>query len=144
MDNPLRRAASRVPMDEIVSNIVGLGVPGLVLLLAVDATGMAGAAAVSAALVALGPGGMIGGAVSLVFAGLVARSIAEHGFEALYKEVVEDLMAQGETKESLLAKIDGYPLSAGLKATMREYLAELPDRMSIEIDATVEKVEEEQ
>lgn len=44
-------------MDKIVSKIVALGVPGLVLLLAIGATGYAGAAAITTALCAIGPFG---------------------------------------------------------------------------------------
>ena len=42
-------------LDEVVKKIVGLGVPGLMLFLAINATGLAGAAAITAALAALGP-----------------------------------------------------------------------------------------
>lgn len=49
-------------MDRLVSKIAALGVPGLVLLVAMSATGYAGAAALTTALAALGgPLGMLGG-----------------------------------------------------------------------------------
>jgi len=48
-------------MDKIVSKIAALGVPGLVLLVAISATGLYGAAAITTALAALGPFGMVGG-----------------------------------------------------------------------------------
>lgn len=48
-------------MDKIVSKIVGLGVPGLVLFVALSATGYAGAAAITTALAAIGPFGILGG-----------------------------------------------------------------------------------
>lgn len=46
-------------MDKIVSKIAALGVPGLVLTVAIGATGLAGGAAITTALAAIGPGGMI-------------------------------------------------------------------------------------
>lgn len=42
-------------MEKIVSKIAALGVPGLVLLIAISATGLTGAAAITSALAALGP-----------------------------------------------------------------------------------------
>ena len=41
-------------MDKVVDKIVGLGVPGLVLLIAVSISGFSGAAALTAALASLG------------------------------------------------------------------------------------------
>lgn len=40
-------------MEKIVSKIAALGVPGLVLLIAISATGLTGAAAITSALVAV-------------------------------------------------------------------------------------------
>ena len=49
-------------MDKIVEKIVGLGVPGLILLVAINISGYAGAAAITSSLAILGgPAGMIGG-----------------------------------------------------------------------------------
>ncbi len=47
-------------MDKIVEKIVSIGVPGIMLLVAISMTGLSGAAAITAALALLGPGGMIG------------------------------------------------------------------------------------
>ena len=41
-------------MDEIVSKIAALGVPGLILIMAINATGLFGGAAITTALAALG------------------------------------------------------------------------------------------
>ena len=46
--------------------------PGLVLVVAISATGLVGAAAITAALAALGPGGIIGGIVTLGVIGLIS------------------------------------------------------------------------
>ena len=43
-------------MDKLVSKIAALGIPGLVLVTAIGATGLAGGAAITTALAALGPG----------------------------------------------------------------------------------------
>lgn len=42
-------------MDKLVSKIAALGIPGLVLVTAIGATGLAGGAAITTALAALGP-----------------------------------------------------------------------------------------
>lgn len=139
---PLRRALRHVPLDEVVSNLAGLGVPGLVLLVVVETSGYAGAAAVAAALAALGPGGVVGGAVTLVLVGLVTRGVAEHGFGVVLQRVLDELFADGESKETLLEQVDGYPVSRRLKAVVREHIAALPDERStsVEVDSVVEPV----
>lgn len=109
--------------EEIVRKISALGVPGLMLMMAVNATGLAGAAALTAALAALGPGGMIGGIVTLGFAGIIAESIAEFGFDRIYSAVVANLYAKGETKDSIRCKISRYPVSKKLKVKLLDELA---------------------
>ncbi len=106
-------------MDKAISKISGLGVSGLVLVVAIEATGLAGAAAIAAALAAIGPGGMIGGIISLCAISLISQTIAEYGTEATIKGVINHLYENGESKESLLRKINNYPISSGLKAKLR-------------------------
>ena len=48
-------------MDKLVSKIAALGIPGLVLVTAKGATGLAGGAAITTALAAIGQGGKIVG-----------------------------------------------------------------------------------
>ena len=55
-------------MDSIVNKIAGLGVPGIMLMVAISMTGLSGAAAITAALALLGPGGMLGGIAFLLLA----------------------------------------------------------------------------
>ena len=100
--------------------VAALGVPGLVLVVAISATGLVGAAAITAALAALGPGGIIGGIVTLGVIGLISEGIAKYGFEAIFEAVVKELYARGETKESVLKKIDKYPVSKDLKRKLTE------------------------
>lgn len=107
-------------MEKIVSKVAALGIPGLVLLIAVSASGYAGAAAIIAALVALGPGGIIGGIATLGVIGLITHGITEYGVEAIFCAVVQELVKKGESKETILAKIDAYPISKSLKSRLRE------------------------
>lgn len=96
-------------MDKIVDKIAALGVPGLVLVVAMAATGWAGAAAITAALAALGgPLGMLGGIAVLIVLGLISKGLAEYGFEALFKAVVEKLRKQGISNEEIKKKVESY------------------------------------
>jgi hypothetical protein len=109
-------------MDKVVGKIVALGVPGLVLLMAIEATGLAGAAALTTALAAIGPFGMLGGIATLGFIVVVSQGIIEYGFETLFKQVVKELIKNGETKESILSKINSYWVSKSLKLKLVEVL----------------------
>ena len=78
-----------------------LGVPGIMLMVAISMTGLSGAAAITAALALLGSGGMIGGIITLGVAVIVASAIFEFGFDALFRAVVKKLYEKEESKESL-------------------------------------------
>lgn len=102
-------------MEKIVERIVALGVPGIMLMVAISMTGLSGAAAITAALALLGPGGMIGGIITLGIAGIVASAIFEYGFDALFRAVIKKLYEKGESKESLESKIRKGPWSGKMK-----------------------------
>lgn len=109
-------------MDKVVSKIVGLGIPGLILLTAIGATGLTGAAALTTALAAFGPGGMIGGIISLGVIAFLSDAITEYGFNQIFSAVVKELYKRGETKETILIKIDKYPVSKSLKLKLKELI----------------------
>lgn len=130
-------------MEKVIGKIAGFGVPGLVLVIAINATGLAGAAALTASLAALGPGGMIGGIVTLGAIGFIADALAKYGFEAILKGVVQELYKRGETKETIKAKVEKYPVSKGLKLKLYDKLDEL-DREETVSDEENEKEESDQ
>lgn len=107
-------------MEKLVSKLAALGVPGLVLLIAVSTSGLAGGAAIVAALSALGPGGIIGGIVILGLIGLIAHGLTEYGVEKISCALIKELLKKGETKESILEKIAKYPISKSLKRHLKE------------------------
>lgn len=110
-------------MDKLVSWIAGLGVPGLVLLVAMAFTGYAGAAAITVALATLGgPLGMLGGIGVLGLLVLISKGLAKYGFEKIFEAVVSDLFKKGETKESILEKIKNYPISKDLKKKLEDLI----------------------
>ena len=78
-------------MDKVAEKIVSIGVPGIMLMVAISMTGLYGAAAITAALALLGPGGMIGGVVTLLVAGAIASAISEYGFDALFRAVIKKM-----------------------------------------------------
>ena len=85
-------------MDEVVKKLVALGTPALILIAIMAATGLPGAAAVTAALAILGgPGGMFGGVIVLGILGLLADAIAKYGVEEIFKRVVDGLRANGKS-----------------------------------------------
>ena len=109
--------------DKLIARIAGLGVPGLVLVIAMSATGWVGGAAIVTALAALGgPLGMLGGIALLGVLVMISKGLAEYGFEKTYKAVLDELCKKGHTQEEILKKIDAYPISANLKAILRDHI----------------------
>jgi len=110
-------------LDKVVSKIVALGVPGLVLLVAMAASGWAGGAAIVTALAILGgPLGMLGGIVLLGILVLISHALAKYGFRKIFEASVKRLQEQGLTKEEILRRVEGYPISKDLKLRMKELL----------------------
>ncbi|GAB4340351.1 MAG: hypothetical protein Fur0042_00990 [Cyanophyceae cyanobacterium] len=110
-------------MDQIVDKIAALGIPGLVLVVAMAATGWAGAAAITTALALLGgPFGMLGGIALLGVLGLISQGLANYGFEEIFKAVVGELRKQGKSKNDIEQEIVSYPISRELKLKIKEHL----------------------
>ena len=109
-------------MDEAVRKIAALGLPGVVLLIAMATTGFTGPAAITAALAMLGPGGMIGGIIFLGVIGIAADALSKFGLEALLVGVYKDRHEKGETLAALKKEINGLFISDDLKRKLREEL----------------------
>lgn len=128
MKNPFAKFFRKISLDKLVARIVALGIPGLVLLIAIIVAGPSGGAAIVAALAALGgPVGMIGGIIVLGLLVLIAQAIAEYGAEAIFVRVVRGLKEKGHTKAEVLKKIDSYLISLSLKLKLREYVEKFWD-----------------
>lgn len=107
-------------MDEFVRKAAGIGLPVIVLLITMATTGLAGAAAITAALAMLGPGGMIGGIVLLGIIGLAAEMLSKFGLEELLKGIYKQRLDNGESRSSLRNEINWLPISDDLKRLLRE------------------------
>ena len=102
-------------LDRLVSMLVGLGVPGLILLVAMGATGSAGAPALTTALIALGgPGGAIAGISVLVLCSLISAGLANFGFRKVFEAMVLDLLEKGISKQNILERVACYSLTRRL------------------------------
>ncbi|MBK9927205.1 MAG: hypothetical protein IPP66_18200 [Anaerolineales bacterium] len=109
--------------DNVVSTIAGLGAPGLVLFVAMAISGWAGAAAITAALAALGgPFGMLGGIAFLGVLALMSKGLTEFGLEKIFFAVINRMEKDGQSKESIYQQISKYPISNTLKRKVRDML----------------------
>lgn len=108
------------PLDEIAAKIAGIGVPALILVMTIGATGYVGAAAVTTALTALGPGGMVGGVITLLASGTIVSAVTKYGIDSVFNAVVKELLKKGETKQDIINKIQKYPISKSQKLKMKE------------------------
>lgn len=109
--------------DNVVSIIAGLGIPGLILLVAMATSGWAGAAALTTALATLGgPFGMLGGIAILGVLAFLSKGLAEFGLEKLFGAVINQMEKDGQSKESIYQQINKYPISSTLKRKVRDML----------------------
>jgi hypothetical protein len=85
-----------------------------------SATGLAGAAAITAALAMLGPGGMIGGIVLLGIVGMAAEALSKFGLEALIIAIYQQRLQNGESRNNICREIRGLPISGDLRRRLEE------------------------
>ncbi|MBS0017459.1 MAG: hypothetical protein KFF72_14105 [Arthrospira sp. SH-MAG29] len=112
-------------MDEIVRKLAGVGLPAVVLLIAMATTGLTGAAAITAALAMLGPGGMLGGIVLLGIIGLASDALTKYGLQTLLVEVYWQRIENGESPSKLCSEIDWLPITKELKLILKDALGQL-------------------
>jgi hypothetical protein len=106
-------------MDEVIRKVAALGLPGVLLAIAIATSGFAGGAALTTALAALGgPFGMFGGIALLGIGGLVADAVAKVGINNFLVGVYCQ-RRQNESYQQLLNEIGNLPVSQDLKNTLR-------------------------
>lgn len=109
-------------MDELVRKVAALGLPGVILVTTMAATGFTGAAAITAALAALGPAGMMGGILFLGVVGIVSEGLTKYGLEAVLKGIYCERKKQAESIDQLIREIDQLWVSDDLKRCLREHI----------------------
>ncbi len=115
--------------DELIARISQLGIPALVLVLAVEITGVVGAAAVVEGLALLGgPWGVIGGLGVLGVLVVISKGIGRYGFKAVFEGVLKNLYKKGHSRDEILKKVDGYKITQRMKNSLRKYIDELGAR----------------
>ncbi len=108
-------------MDEFCEKLASIGIPALVFLGAMSATGFAGAAAITTALAAFGgPLGMVGGVIVLITMGGGISIISRYGYSKIMIEVSKKIMKKENlSKKEMCDKIDSYHITKSLKARIK-------------------------
>jgi len=114
-----------ISLDKAVRVLAKGGIPVLVFLIAVALNPFTGAAAITTALVMIGPAGLIGGIVSLIGISLLSGVVAEYGIETLIKNLIKHFRSKGYTDLDIVKTIRDYPLSDGLKLKCARYIERL-------------------
>jgi hypothetical protein len=108
-------------MDEVIRKLAGVGLPAVILLITMATTGLAGAAAITAALAMLGPGGMMGGIVLLGIIGLASDALTKYGLETLLLGIYKERASKGE--KNLFKEINKLPISKELKLVLKDAIS---------------------
>jgi hypothetical protein len=113
-------------MDEFIRKVVAVGLPIIILMVTMAATGFTGAAAMSKALAFLGgPVGMLGGIAVLLFTALITDTLAKIILEGCLISIYSQ-RRQTQPQTKLLKEIDFLPLfdlnlKERLKATVKTH-----------------------
>ncbi|MCT7958798.1 hypothetical protein [Laspinema palackyanum] len=105
-------------MDEVVKKVAALGLPGIILAIAMATTGLTGSAAIAAALAMLGgPAGVLGGIGVLGITGLIAEYLTRESLEQLLTDVYR-VRARTERTQVVLGELEWLPISEELKSRL--------------------------
>ncbi len=115
-------------MDKLITKLAGLGVRGLVLVVAGGAAEVTGGAALVVALTAIGPFGIFGGVLTLGLIALITDSVGEYGIKKVFSAVLEELIKQGYSVEEIIDTINNGKfykfMSKSLKLELLDLLRE--------------------
>lgn len=132
-------------MDEVVKKIASLGLPGVILVVTMAASGgVGGSFAVIGALAGLGgPFGILGGVGLLGIMTVLGDVIAGYGIEAVLKAVYAE-RSKTEPLRLLLKEIKDLPITEELKLKLRNELSPqgIPYSEPFEEPRTVEIMDE--
>ncbi|MBD2435524.1 hypothetical protein [Nostoc sp. FACHB-110] len=109
-------------MDELVKKIAGLGLPGILFLIASAASG-GSIPAVATLLSSLGgPLGFLGGLGLLGLAGILGEYITAFGIENILKLVYSE-RSKTESVRFLLKEIQDLPITDSLKLKLKHHIS---------------------
>lgn len=108
-------------MDELIKKLAAFGLPAVVLMIAISATGLAGGAAITTALAALGPFGMFGGIALLGIIDLLADKITEVSWEEITKLVVKEQL-KTYSKEEVIEFVKKSLITKSMKLKIIDYI----------------------
>jgi hypothetical protein len=113
-------------LQRAVEGLVGLGTPGIILLVAISMSGFHGAAAITTTLAMFGgPFGMVTGVGVLLFSVYVSQAVAKYGMKTLVPLVLNGLLEKNIQKEKIISEIEKYPnwvLTKELRAKIKDVL----------------------
>ena len=112
-------------MDKLIKLVAPFGVPGIIFMVALisaNAAGLAGAAAFTATMAALGPGGMIGGLVTLGIVGMVAKLAVDYGYDGIAIKIVKEQL-KTKSKDEIWNEVSKNKFaSKDLKLKIKDYI----------------------
>lgn len=93
----------------------------------------------TASLALLGPGGMLGGVITLLVGGVLAEVLAKFGTETVISLVIAKMYKDGKTQEEIESQIMKFHISRSLKLKLIDKFRELqPDKADGCVEATPE------
>ncbi|RCJ24325.1 hypothetical protein A6770_28585 [Nostoc minutum NIES-26] len=109
-------------MDELVKKIAGLGLPGILFVIATATSGGSVAAVVTLLSSLGGPLGLLGGLGLLGLVGVVGETIAGYGIEAVLKLIYTE-RSKTESVRFLLKEIKDLPITDDLKLKLKHHIS---------------------
>ncbi len=131
-------------MDELVKKIAGLGLPGILIVVATAASGGSMTAVVTLISSLGGPLGLLGGLGLLGLVGSLTEFIAGYGIENILKLIYTE-RSKTESVRFLLKEIKDLPITDELKLKLKHHISPVVVTEPEESPAprTIEIVDEE-
>lgn len=107
-------------MNTVVSFIAAEAIPAFVLHIAITASNQKGGARLTKALSSIGPGGMIGGLITLGLIQIFSFISTDKLIEIIFKCGIRQMIKDGASQEEINETINSYKISAGLKERLRK------------------------
>lgn len=106
-------------MDKVIATIAAEGIPACVLKIALNTTKLHGGARLTRALSSIGPGGMIGGLLSLGVIQATAYCLTKEAIERIYMNAIRQMYEDGISHEEIMSTIDEYRISPELRDRLK-------------------------